>query len=370
MPRVTRAMRLPDYNRRVQLHSTSSGAHIDATRQARFDAWRDEQLRALGLRQAGAPTRVAGDASFRAFWRVPLEQGSVIAMDAPPATENNAQFVRLSRLFRAHGVAVPEVFACDLDAGFLLVSDLGTQHYADVYGTTLHDTVLEQALVTLVRLQHMPNSTGVIPAYTATRFRDELALFRTWLVAGLLHIEMDARAVRLFEALETRLVDNVLEQPRVCVHRDYHSRNLLWQTSCTTGFVDFQDALWGPVAYDLASLLRDCYVRFPEDEIARWQARYLALAFDDRTRPGAERFARWLDWTAVQRQLKALGIFARLDLRNARPAHLVHVVPVLDHLIDIAAHYAELSALSDWLRASVRPVAARAVATRLPARSP
>jgi aminoglycoside/choline kinase family phosphotransferase len=322
--------------------------------------WTETALHTRGLAGTTEPALIAGDASFRRFWRIAAGEHSLIAMDAPPASENNAQFVRLARAFGALGVDVPEVLAFDLERGFLLVTDMGEAHYGDLYGTSERSRLFDAALENLVRLQRMGNSTGLVPPYTAARFFDEIELFFTWFVQGLLALPVDAAWRRTFDTAGQLLIQNILEQPRVCVHRDYHSRNLLWGTDRRTKIVDFQDALWGPIAYDLASLLRDCYVRLPEAEIARHRTRWLELAARDGMTIDAVRFARWLDLTAVQRQLKAVGIFARLKLRDGRPTHLLHIVPVLDHLIDVCAAYPELAALGNYV-ARLRPSAARAL---------
>ena len=302
---------------------------------------------------------IAGDASFRRFWRIATPKRNLIAMDAPPSTENNAQFVRLSALFRRSHVHVPEVLAFDLDHGFLLVSDLGTRLYGDVYGSVDAEPAFEAALQTIVRLQRIDNPTSLIPPYATTRFFDELEIFTTWFVRGLLSARPDERT---FDAAAQQLIQNVLEQPRACVHRDFHSRNLIWADG-ESRLVDFQDALWGPVAYDLASLLRDCYVRLPEDEIARRRARFLTLAAADGRRFDEERFARWLDLTAIQRQLKAIGIFARLELRDGRATHLHHIAPVLDHVVAVCSAYPELGRLGEWL-ASLRPATVERLGAR------
>jgi N-acetylmuramate 1-kinase len=287
---------------------------------------------------------------------------ALIAMDAPPATENNAQFVRLSARFREHGVQVPEVVAADLERGFLLVEDLGDALYARVYETSARTHALEAALEMLIRIQAMDNADGLVPPYSVERFRDELGLFTDWLIGGLLGIT-PGRAVRDLLARSWRcLIDNTQVQPQRCVHRDFHSRNLLLRDG-TTAAVDFQDALWGPFSYDLVSLLRDCYVRFEEDEIARWRLRYLVLA----DAAGIVRnydphlFAQQFDRTGVQRHLKAIGIFARLHLRDGKDAYLPVIPSVLEQLVDVTARDPELSALGDWLVTAVQPAAARRI---------
>lgn len=170
----------------------------------------------------------------------------------------------------------------------------------------------------------------------------------------------------MLDRMWSLLVENADTQPKVNVHRDYHSRNLLWGADHVTRVVDFQDALRGPLLYDLASLLRDCYVRFDEAAVARWRERYRMLAADAGLPVDTDpsRFARVLDLTGVQRQLKALGIFARLELRDGRPSHLIDIAPVLEQLIDVTRLYPDFRSFGDWLAEQIRPRAHAALAAR------
>jgi hypothetical protein len=337
-----------------------------SSRRGALVAWVDGVLADRGTHVVGPWQAVVGDASFRAFHRVQTDAGSFIAMDAPPATENNAQFVRLAKLFRAHGVCVPEVLASDLAQGFLLVSDLGEQMYSTVYQTVEHDAAIEAALDTLVKIAPIGAGNGIVPPYTTQRFHDEFELFRVWLVDGLLAYSLTNSEGGMIDAVRRKLIKSIESQSKVCVHRDFHSRNLLWGPDRTTRIVDFQDALHGPALYDLASLLRDCYVRFDEAEIARWREQFRIRATQARlvVDPDPENFARMLDLTAMQRQLKALGIFARLELRDARPSHLVDIAPVINHLIDVGHMYPDLSTFADWLAQVIRPAARDVLAAR------
>lgn len=309
------------------------------------------------LEGVGDWTALAGEASFRTFYRRRVagrEAAGVIAMDAPPDREDNARFVALARRFRSAGIGVPEVLAFDSSRGFLLVEDLGTDLYEEAYRTPDHEAVLTAALDTLIRFQKLPEDPGV-PLYTRSRLHDELELFRTWFIEGWLGLSLDAAAASLLEEAYVQLIDIAEAQPKVCIHRDFHCRNLIWRADRTTGVVDFQDALWGPVAYDLASLLRDCYVRFEESEIDRWRDRYLTLASASNIVSIApDVFSQWVDLTALQRQLKAIGIFARLELRDGRDSHLKDIPPVLDHAISVGRRHG-LGDLAEWLDTEIRP---------------
>lgn len=292
---------------------------------------------------------------YRVYWRPDPQRGeqSFVVMSSPPALENNAQFVALAAVFARHGVRVPRLWAMDEARGYFLLSDLGEVHFADVYQGPGPETVMPAALATLLRLQRVIDPG--IPPYTRARFVDEISLYEQWFLGGLLDT---AAPAGLAGALE-RLIEATQAQPRCCVHRDFHSRNLLLMADGEAGVVDFQDALMGPATYDLASLLRDCYHRLPEATVARWRERYLAatpLPVDRAT------FARDLDMTALQRQLKAVGIFARLALRDGRDSHLEHIVPVLERIRDLAATYPELAALTTHAD-RVLPIARRRLGT-------
>jgi len=328
--------------------------------------WANARLAELGAAGAShpAPGHTAGatawealpvEASHRSFYRVRVSDnegpsGTFILMTSPPALEQNDQFLRLAALFGRHRIGVPTVHAHSDAEGWFLLEDLGTRHLADVYGTGEEAAALAGALDTLLGLQRIQDPA--VPPYTAARFGDELRIFSDWFVEGLLAERLDAAVT---DDLFGLLVENTQVQPQCCVHRDFHCRNLLWRPDGRIGVVDFQDALVGPASYDLASLLRDCYHTFTEAEIARWRDAYLErspLPLD----PAA--FPRQLDLTAVQRQLKAVGIFARLELRDGKSTHLHWILPVLDRLIALTAQYGELAPLTAMLR-HLRPLAAR-----------
>ena len=285
------------------------------------------------------------EASTRRFYRVHAAGGTHIVMDAPPATEDNPRFRHLSKLFRGHGVPVPEVMAHDA-RGFLLVTDFGDRLFSRAYAEGCRDEALELALDALVRIQGI--SPDAVAPYTPERFRDELETFDEWLVGGLLGDATPGFLPDVWSAL----VEATQAQPTVTIHRDYHSRNLLLRESGELGIVDFQDALAGPVTYDLVSLLRDCYHVFPESDVARWRARYRSLrdcGMDEAA------FARAFDLTGVQRHLKAAGIFARLKLRDGRGSHLGDIAPTLARVVAVGGTHPETRRLAEWVGNDVLP---------------
>ena len=311
-----------------------------------LESWCVEQLGAL---LAFEP--LAQEASTRRFYRATGRVGSRIAMDAPPETENNDQFRALSELLRANGVPAPEVFAFD-PRGFLLVSDFGDCRFDHAYAAGREEECLDLALDALLRIQSV--ASDIVPRYEISRFRDELTIFTEWLTGRFLRLETPAY---IEDAWDT-LIDATQAQPMVTVHRDYHSRNLLLCDGGSLGIVDFQDALFGPVTYDLVSLLRDCYHVFPEATVETWMTRYRRLS--PCSLSGRD-FRRAFDLTGIQRHLKAAGIFARLKLRDGRGSHLDDIVPTLERVVRVAGGYRDLSDLSHWIGNVVLPASRRAI---------
>ena len=307
-----------------------------------LESWCGEEL---GPLVAFEP--LAQEASTRRFYRATSRDGSRIAMDAPPATENNDQFRALSTLFRESGVPVPEVLAFD-PRGFFIVSDFGDYRFDHAYAAGQEKECLDLALTSLLRIQSV--ESDIVPRYEISRFRDELAIFTEWLVGRFLRLETPTFIDHAWEIL----IDATQAQPMVTVHRDYHSRNLLLRDDGSLGIVDFQDALVGPATYDLVSLLRDCYHVFPEPTVAKWLARYCGLTDCGLA---TRDFRRAFDLTGVQRHLKAAGIFARLKLRDGRHSHLPDIVPTLERVADVTGGYRELADLNRWIGNIVLPAA-------------
>lgn len=317
----------------------------------RLAAWVGEALAGIGA--LGRPVTLEPlpvEASTRRFFRVRAGASAFVVMHAPPATEDNPRYVDLTRWFRAGGLHTPEVHAVDAEQGFVLMEDLGARSFETAYRQGEADDAVETALRAVVRLQSLP--CGPLPPYTEARFVDELGIFTQWLVENLL----GAATPALFDAAARHLVAATQEVPQRPLHRDYHCRNLIWRGDRTVGIVDFQDALVGPVTYDVASLLRDCYHCFDEDTVAKWRNRYLQLAGID---IDEARFARAFDFTALQRQLKAVGIFARLWLQRGRRSHLGDIVPVLRRIAGLARRYGETTELAGWIDAEVLPRATK-----------
>lgn len=321
--------------------------------------WTADQLTGLGYRPGFKPEPLLVEASNRRFFRIRTRTTrqaatSLVVMYSPPEKENNDQFVTLAGVFAANDIGVPRIIAKALEPGYFLLSDLGQRHFLDAYAGADRESALAAGIDTLIRIQSIADPA--VPRYEPQRFRDELQIFREWFVEGWLAESFPAEDLDpVFEAL----VINTQDQLQCVVHRDFHCRNLLYDADMPgngVGVVDFQDALIGPVSYDLASLLRDCYYRFPETEVTRWRDYYL---HNSPLQLGADRFAVHLDLTAVQRQLKAVGIFARLQLRDGKSSHLPHIQPVLSQLQELAERYPQLRPLRAHLSRWRKLAAAR-----------
>jgi aminoglycoside/choline kinase family phosphotransferase len=293
------------------------------------------------------------DASFRRYFRVTLATShplaphalTLIAMDAPPPMENCRPFVHVAALLREAGVHAPQVFAQDLDRGFLLLEDLGTTTYLEALRSGDAHALYLDAIDALVRFQRSSRQ-GELPPYDEALLRRELDLFPDWYVARHLQRELTPDQRNVLEDVFRRVVANNLAQPRVFVHRDYHSRNLM-VASPNPGVLDFQDAVEGPVTYDLVSLLRDAYIQWDEEQQIDWAVRYWERARAAGVAVDGDFGAFWRDfeWMGVQRQLKVLGIFARLCHRDGKRNFVDDMPLVMRYLRGACARYRELCPL-------------------------
>lgn len=287
----------------------------------------------------------SNDASFRSYWRVGLgPSDSMIAMDAPPEKENSAEFIRIGRHLAAAGLHTPAIHEFDLNKGFVLMEDLGSTSYAQALTTATAPALYEDALSALATIANTDPSS--LAPYEAQRFDDELDLFTQWLVTEHLQVELDSGQRKVWSGAKQALIDSALNQPCVFVHRDYHCRNLMVCPRHNPGVLDFQDALFGPITYDPVSLLRDCYIKWPETEVASWMESYrqrVAPLLPGDVTPG--QWQQWFDWMGVQRHLKAAGIFARLRHRDGKPGYLADIPRTMSYVVEICTKYRQLNEL-------------------------
>lgn len=325
-------------------HPGNRANHMDQRKQQLLD-W----LQTIGIR-TGSIEPASADASFRRYFRLSGIEPSLIVMDAPPEKEDSRPFVRIAVRLRALGLNVPQILEQDLEQGFLLLSDLGDRTYLEALNGENVERLYGDAMEALIVLQlGTRTDPDFLPVYDRPLLENEMQLFPEWLLerhlGQFLGEEQRQGLQRCFDVL----VDNALEQPAVWVHRDYHSRNLMVLDQQNPGILDFQDAVLGPVTYDLVSLLRDCYVDWPPDQVYRWAKVYRQRALDSGLlMPGSEeQFRRWFDLMGVQRHLKAAGIFARLYHRDGKPGYLADIPRTLGYISGLRDRYPELLPLVD-----------------------
>ncbi len=308
----------------------------------------------------------SADASFRRYFRVARDGESFIVMDAPPDREDSRPFIRIAKMFFDIGINVPEVIDENLEQGFLLLSDLGSSLYLDALNDASVERLYGDALSALATIQAGIPDDGALPAYDRTLLLNEMALFREWLVGKHLGVELVSAQTDMLDAVFRLLADNALAQPQVCVHRDYHSRNLMLTGRNNPGILDFQDAVVGPVTYDLVSLLRDCYIAWPRAQVEDWALGYQQLALQSgvlrEEHEDPVRFLRWFDLMGVQRHLKAAGIFARLNHRDGKPGYMGDIPRTLGYVLEVAERYDELAAFGEFIDADVLPLICQAAA--------
>ncbi len=308
-------------------------------------------------------TPASADASFRSYWRTQATTPAWIVMDSPPAQEDPQPWLLIGQRLAAAGLHVPTVRAQDVQQGFLLIEDLGHHLYQDALNTDTADALYADAMDALVRMQ-CAAETGGLPAYDRDFLSRELELMPQWFLTRHLGVQPSCAEWDVLEAAFTHILHAVLEQPRCFVHRDYHSRNLLVcdvdapdpRRLATPGIIDFQGALYGPLTYDLASLLRDCYVRWDDTRVSAWAEAHrqrllttrFAAAVADRAR-----FMRWFDLTGLQRHIKVLGIFCRLHYRDGKAGYLGDLPRVFGYVCDIAQRDPQLREFADLLRRHV-----------------
>lgn len=313
--------------------------------------------RALGEAAVLAPA--SADASFRSYWRATLADGSTrIVMDAPPDCEDVRPWLDVgARLHRA-GLHAPEVFAADRAQGFVLMEDLGSRAYLDALGADSADRLYADALDALLRMQAGVDPAG-LPRFDEAFLRVELGLMPEWFLQRHLGLEISPAQRATIDAAFDALVAAVREQPQGFMHRDYHSRNLMLVADGergarlpNPGIIDFQGAVIGPITYDLASLLRDCYIAWDAERVEGWLEDHRRRLVRERlldARADAATFRRWFDLTGLQRHVKVLGLFCRLCYRDGKPQYLGDLPLVWRYVISVARAHGELAPLADLL---------------------
>ncbi len=287
----------------------------------------------------------SADASFRRYFRVTDQNdgSSYIIMDAPPDKEDCTPFIHIAHLLRGVGVNAPDILEQNNELGFLLLSDLGDRPYLDHLSDEHADAMYEDAIAALIQMQTINND---LPFYDEPRLRDEMDLFENWYLNKHLNIVLNSKQKTDLEEVFSLLINNALEQPQVFVHRDYHSRNLMLLDKNNPGVIDFQDAVIGPITYDLVSLFKDCYIEWSRDKVENWLNNYLiksSHSFDK------QQLIRWFDLMGVQRHLKVLGIFSRLNYRDGKAQYLNDLPLTLKYVVNACERYQQLVPLKHLL---------------------
>lgn len=299
-------------------------------------------------------TPASADASFRRYFRASKGGKSWIVMDAPPDKEDSRPFVKIAQFLQQMNLNAARVIEADLEQGLLLLTDLGSTQYLEVLQASAQSSkeLYAAAIDALVRMQFEGEAfKAELPAYDEKLLRFEMSLFSDWLCATHLNIDFTRQEQRQWDTICDLLVDNALQQATVFVHRDFHSRNLMRTKTDNPGILDFQDAVCGPCTYDLVSLLKDCYIAWPADFVTDQ-----ALTFYRKRQaaPGMpndeEKFLRHFHLMGVQRQLKASGIFARLNHRDGKPGYMKDIPLTLNYIVDVAEQYKEFAFLGEFIR--------------------
>ena len=290
----------------------------------------------------------SSDASFRRYFRILLPDEQLIVMDAPPEKENIPAFIKVDELLAHSGVRVPAIHYKNVEDGFLILEDFGSQSFLDKLTADNPADLYGGAFEELLKLQtNTPIQNIDLPRYDEPLLRRELGIFEEWFIRQSMDIELPES---IWNGVCDLLVKSALEQPLVCVHRDFHSRNLMVLENNAPGVIDFQDAVIGPITYDLVSLLRDCYIAWPQDRIQGWVADYWQKLHSNGL-IGCELavFTRWFDLMGLQRHLKAIGIFSRLNLRDGKSGYLKDIPRTLNYVLAQTQAYPELAEFHQFL---------------------
>jgi aminoglycoside/choline kinase family phosphotransferase len=341
---------------------------------ARVQQIRDWLTGELGLRLLRLEPASA-DASFRRYFRARLAQGAaLVVMDAPPDKEDVAPFLKVAALLEGCGVHVPHIHAADSGRGMVLLEDLGSEPYlTPLRRGDAVELLYGDALETLRRIQVLGREAALeLPPYDRTALEREMALMPEWFCERHLQLTLDDADRAVLAAAFEFLTIEALAQPQVFVHRDYHSRNLMRLPSRNPGVIDFQDALAGPVGYDLVSLLKDCYIDWPRAQVEHWVSAYRARLSGERELAGSgeREFLRWFDLIGLQRHIKVLGIFARLWYRDGKKGYLPDLPRTFNYVQDAARRFPELTAFEQWLQRRVMPAFGAANAHTQAGRAP
>lgn len=312
----------------------------------------------------------SADASFRRYFRVAYQDGTLIVMDAPPEKEDVGPFIDIAQRLSAAGLHVPTIVARDVAQGFLLLSDLGSRTMLPELTKDSVDHYYRGAIEAVVAMQQH-TACDALPLYDANLLRQEMQLMPTWFLSTHLSHQPTEDEQAMLDDVFTLLVDNAEQQSQRFVHRDYHSRNLMLIDQPQPAIIDFQDAVLGPITYDVVSLLKDCYVQWPREQVLAWLNHYWQVSEQAGLHQASfAQFTRWFDLMGLQRHIKVLGIFARLYHRDGKDGYLNDLPLTWQYVVETAALYPELTAFNEWLTTVVAEKFARTQTTAMAGDTP
>ncbi len=320
-----------------------------------LEDWCAKQNQLAGL--SFSFTMVSGDASFRRYFRVLTKDDSYIAVDAPPEKEDSAQFCKVAELLRKQGCHVPIVHASDFEAGFMLLSDLGDRLLLSEINEKNVDGFYQASLNELIKLQGAHLKGDELPPYDFEKLMEEMSLFQIWFLNAYLDISLSDSQAGLIESTERLIAESVAQQQQVIVHRDFHSRNIMLVDD-GIAMIDFQDALIGPITYDAVSLLKDCYIEWPEAKRKLWLKAYFGNLVRENiiSDTGFENFYQGFEWMGLQRHLKVLGIFARLSIRDGKHGYLKDLPLTFAYVEEVLIKTEAFAEFGDFFIHEVKPL--------------
>lgn len=303
---------------------------------------------------------VSGDASFRRYFRIHLNASSYIAVDAPPEHENSLQFCKVAALFSEQGACVPEVLATDFSQGFMLLSDLGDRQLLSEINADNAQFFYGLAFDEIIKIQKAKVLDNQLPYYDQEKLMQEMLLFQTWFVEKLLKLTLTEQEQQIILKTQLTIIDKVLQQQQVYVHRDFHSRNLMIvekNNSLNIALIDFQDAVIGAITYDAVSLLKDCYIEWNQQQRNGFLENYFNKLVQQNVLTNTECFESFhkdFEWMGLQRHLKILGIFARLSIRDAKHGYLKDLPLTFHYVEDALLNFPELKDFSDLILGKIK----------------
>lgn len=305
-----------------------------------------------------------GDASFRSYYRIHHADKTYIAMLAPPDKEKTDAFVAIAKSWKTYGLLVPTVWAWQPQQGFVLLSDFGDTLLLNVLDKHCAPNYYAKAMQTLLPLQMAKPVDYPLPLFAGVHTANELEVFNEWFIGKLLDLTLAAPEQKLIQTVFNDLGACVERQPQTVIHRDYHSRNLMVLPNDTLGVIDFQDAMIGPITYDLVSLLKDCYIKWPRQAVMAWAKDfYEALKTQKRIQDVTfDQFMEWFDCVGLQRHLKVLGVFSRLKIRDNKAHYLNDIPRIMEYVLEVTAQYRFLESFDNWLRQAILPILTPALA--------